>query len=83
LILLKTFKDKDERHPAEIQPVVTMLKNILQENINFRRLTLVGCKMKIYQERMRMSSFLNVIASIKNDNGDFNKKETKKAIQAS
>lgn len=46
-----------------------MLKNILQENINFRRLTLVGCKMKIYQERMRMSSFLEVIATIKNDNG--------------
>jgi hypothetical protein len=46
-----------------------MLMNILQENINFRKLTLVGSKMKIYQERMRMTCFLEVVANIKNNDG--------------
>jgi len=63
-----------------VDVIVKMLENILQENINFRKLTLVGCKMKTYQERMRMTSFLNVIANIKNDNGVYDQKKSMKAI---
>ena len=57
-----------------------MLINILQENINFRKLTLVGSKMKIYQERMRMTCFLEVVANIKNDDGVYYQEKSERAI---
>ena len=65
---------------VKVEKLVTMLMNILQENINFRKLTLVGSKMKIYQERMRMTCFLEVVANIKNDDGVYYQEKSERAI---
>ena len=47
---------------------MSVFSNLLQDSLNHRRVSLVGCKMKIYQERMRMTSFLNVVSAYKTDN---------------
>jgi len=39
----------------------------MQDSLNSRKSTLIGCKMKIYQERMRMTSFMEVIQSYRQE----------------
>jgi hypothetical protein len=42
--------------------------NMLQDCLNLRKINVIGAKMKIYQERVRMSNYSELVDQIKSDN---------------
>ena len=45
----------------------TCLNLLLQDSLNLRKINLIGCKMKIYQESMRNTSFLSILENFKKE----------------
>ena len=50
----------------------------MQDSLNLRKINLIGCKMKIYQERLRNTSFLSIIDNFKKE--DFMSPDKNKAM---
>ncbi len=58
----------------DVSDEIGILVTLLNETLTMKKFNLVGCKMKIYQERMRQMSFLDLITIFKeNDHIDIDK----------
>jgi hypothetical protein len=51
----------------DVSDEIGILISLLNESLTMKKFNLVGCKMKIYQERMRQMSFLEMITTFKKD----------------
>jgi hypothetical protein len=40
-------------------------REMLQDSLNLQKIALVGCKMRVYQERLRTGSFMEILARAK------------------
>lgn len=58
---MKSDVDQEER----------FLFDCLQDKLNFRKVILTGCKMKVYQERLSTGYFLKALQQFKNDQGEY------------
>lgn len=56
-------KETDEGVRKELQAIVEMAA----ESITLKKFNLVGCKMKIYQERLKHLNFLDLLSLLKDD----------------
>jgi hypothetical protein len=44
-----------------------MMSDMLNENLSLRKINLVGCKMKIYQERLKDINFLELVSILRDE----------------
>jgi hypothetical protein len=54
--------------PQEKHNYRRLFYNMLQDCLNLRKINVIGAKMKIYQERVRMSNYSELVDQIKSEN---------------
>lgn len=63
--LMKVYHKERDAHGRGIILFAESVRHLLQDNINLMKLNVVGCKVKIYQERLRGVSFLEIAENYK------------------
>ena len=62
---MKTYFKERDSNAKVIKSFADSVRLLLQDNINLLKMNVVGCKVKIYQERLRGVSFLEIAENYK------------------
>ena len=61
---------QDLRGKNEADELCKCFQGLLQDSLNLRKMNLIGAKMKIYSERMRTTSFMELLNHFQNTNSE-------------
>ena len=61
---------RETRGKNEADDFYKCFSGLLQDSLNMRKINLIGAKMKIYMERMRTTSFMELLNHFQNNNED-------------